>query len=68
MAAQGETLGILHVHSNPPANDSGTDEPIRSLSLSKRQLATAVAEQVGLALANSSYPRKRCEFSFAIRL
>jgi len=51
MAAQGETLGILHVHSNP-LNDSGMDEPVRPLSLSKRQLATAVAEQVGLALAN----------------
>ena len=51
MAAQGETLGILHVHSNP-VNDSGLDEPLRPLPLSRRQLATAVAEQVGLALAN----------------
>jgi len=51
MAAQGDTLGILHIHSNP-ASDSETNEAIRPLSLSKRQLATAVAEQVGLALAN----------------
>ncbi|HLZ14051.1 MAG TPA: diguanylate cyclase [Candidatus Acidoferrum sp.] len=51
MAAQGDTLGILHVHGNP-VSDSGSDEAIRPLSLSKRQLSTAVAEQVGLALAN----------------
>jgi len=51
MAAQGDTLGILHVHSNP-VTDAGSNEAIRPLSLSKRQLATAVAEQVGLALAN----------------
>jgi diguanylate cyclase (GGDEF)-like protein/PAS domain S-box-containing protein len=51
MAAQGETLGILHVHSNP-MNSPGRKEAIRPLSVSDRQLATAVAEQVGLALAN----------------
>ena len=51
MAAQGDTLGILHVHGNPVSTPE-TDALIRPLSLSKRQLATAVAEQVGLALAN----------------
>jgi diguanylate cyclase (GGDEF)-like protein len=51
MAAQGETLGILHVHSNP-VSPVGTKEVIRPLSDSKRQLATALAEQVGLAIAN----------------
>ncbi|PYU21536.1 MAG: hypothetical protein DMG30_17335 [Acidobacteria bacterium] len=51
MAAQGDSLGILHVHSNP-VRSSGSKEGLRPLSDSKRQLATAVAEQVGLALAN----------------
>jgi diguanylate cyclase (GGDEF)-like protein/PAS domain S-box-containing protein len=51
MTAQGDTLGILHVHSNP-VSSPGTKEGLRPLSDSKRQLATAVAEQVGLALAN----------------
>jgi len=51
MTAQGDILGILHVHSNP-VSPAGTKEGIRALSASKRQLATAVAEQVGLALAN----------------
>jgi diguanylate cyclase (GGDEF)-like protein/PAS domain S-box-containing protein len=51
MTAQGDILGILHIHSNP-VSSSGTKEGIRPLSTSKRQLATAVAEQVGLALAN----------------
>ena len=51
MAAQGDTLGILHVHSNP-VSPVETKEVIRPLSDSKRQLATAIAEQVGLALAN----------------
>jgi diguanylate cyclase (GGDEF)-like protein/PAS domain S-box-containing protein len=51
MTAQGDTLGILHIHSNPVSRE-GTKEGIRPLSTSKRQLATAVAEQVGLALAN----------------
>jgi len=51
MTAQGDTLGILHVHNNP-VSTAGTEEAIRPLSSSKRQLATAVAEQVGLALAN----------------
>ena len=51
MAAQGDTLGILHVHGNP-LSAAGTEEVARPLSISKRQLATAVAEQVGLALAN----------------
>jgi diguanylate cyclase (GGDEF)-like protein/PAS domain S-box-containing protein len=51
MTAQGDILGILHIHSNP-VSSSGTKEGIRLLSTSKRQLATAVAEQVGLALAN----------------
>jgi len=51
MTAQGDTLGILHVHSNP-VSTAGTEEVIRPLAASKRQLATAVAEQVGLALAN----------------
>jgi len=50
MAAQGDTLGILHVHSNPVS--SSTKEGLRPLTASKRELATAVAEQVGLALAN----------------
>ena len=53
MTAQGDTLGILHVHSNPVGvGPVGTKEVIRPLSASKRELATAVAEQVGLALAN----------------
>ena len=51
MTAQGDILGILHVHSNP-VSPAVTKEGIRPLSASKRQLATAVAEQVGLALAN----------------
>jgi diguanylate cyclase (GGDEF)-like protein/PAS domain S-box-containing protein len=51
MAAQGDTLGILHVHSNP-LSDAGADEAMTPVSVSKRQLATAVAEQVGLAIAN----------------
>ena len=51
MTAQGDTLGILHVHSNP-VSPTGTKEGLPPLSASKRQLATAVAEQVGLALAN----------------
>ena len=51
MAAQGDTLGILHVHSNP-VSSSETKEGLRPLTASKRELATAVAEQVGLALAN----------------
>ncbi len=51
MTAQGDILGILHVHSNP-VSPAVTKEGIRPLPASKRQLATAVAEQVGLALAN----------------
>src|SRR6266403_2187503 len=41
----------IYVHSNP-VSPVETKEVIRPLSDSKRQLATAVAEQVGLALAN----------------
>jgi len=51
MVALGDTLGILHVHSNP-VNLPGAMKAIHPLSVSKRQLVTAVAEQVGLALAN----------------
>jgi diguanylate cyclase (GGDEF)-like protein len=51
MTAQGDILGILHIHSNP-VTPADTKEGIRPLSTSKRQLATAIAEQVGLALAN----------------
>src|SRR5438445_11654887 len=51
MAAQGDTLGILHVHSNP-VSSSETKEGLRPLTASKRELATAVADQVGVPLAN----------------
>ncbi|MEA5619633.1 PAS domain S-box protein [Cronbergia sp. UHCC 0137] len=42
MIAQGETLGMFHIMSNNP----------KALSETKEQIARALAEQVGLALAN----------------
>src|SRR5579862_2881134 len=51
MLAQGESLGILHLHwkTNTPTRPDGTPEQIK---VSKLQLASAVGEHVGLALAN----------------
>ncbi len=51
MMAQGDALGILHIQGFPSGNGqagSGQD----SLTASKQQLAFALAEQIGLALAN----------------
>ncbi|HEV2348660.1 MAG TPA: diguanylate cyclase [Terriglobia bacterium] len=51
MLAQGESLGILHLHwrTITPTRPHGTPEQIK---LSRLQLASAVGEHVGLALAN----------------
>ena len=51
MTAQGDTLGIFHIHSNP-RDAAATKQTIQPLSASKQHLALTVAEQVGLALAN----------------
>jgi diguanylate cyclase (GGDEF)-like protein/PAS domain S-box-containing protein len=51
MAAQGDTLGILHVQYNRSQSAKGT-EAFESLQQSQQRLATAVAGQVGLALAS----------------
>lgn len=51
MTAQGDTLGIFHIHSNP-GSAAATRQPAQPLSASKQHLALTVAEQVGLALAN----------------
>jgi diguanylate cyclase (GGDEF)-like protein len=48
MMAQGETLGLLYLAARPAATGSVTLQ----LSESKQQLATAVAEQIALALSN----------------
>jgi diguanylate cyclase (GGDEF)-like protein/PAS domain S-box-containing protein len=48
MLAQGETLGILHVHGRPPDGDDR--EP--TLAAQRQQLAVTVAEQLALAIAN----------------
>lgn len=47
MIAQGETLGLLHLQARP-----GEDGLTAPLSTAKEQLATAVAEQIALALSN----------------
>jgi diguanylate cyclase (GGDEF)-like protein len=51
MIAQGETLGILHIRSNPWGGSELPDQPIRTAE-SKWQLALTVSEHIGLALAN----------------
>ena len=51
MAAQGETLGILHVQYNRSQSAKGT-EAFESLQQSQQRLAIAVAGQVGLSLAS----------------
>jgi diguanylate cyclase (GGDEF)-like protein/PAS domain S-box-containing protein len=51
MAAQGETLGILHVQYNRSQSAKGT-EAFESLQQSQQRLAVAVAGQVGLSLAS----------------
>jgi diguanylate cyclase (GGDEF)-like protein len=51
MIAQGETLGILHIRSNPWGGSESPDQPIRTAE-SKWQLALTVSEHIGLALAN----------------
>lgn len=51
MIAQGETLGILHIRSNPWGDNGVADQPLRTAE-SKWQLALTVSEHIGLALAN----------------
>jgi GAF domain-containing protein len=51
MTAQGDTLGILHIHSNP-GSAAAAKQPMQPLSASRQHLALTVAEHVGLALAN----------------
>jgi len=51
MAAQGETLGILHVQYNRSQSAKGT-EAFETLQQSQERLAVAVAGQVGLSLAS----------------
>ncbi len=51
MIAQGETLGILHIRSNPWGASESPDQPSRTAE-SKWQLALTVSENIGLALAN----------------
>ena len=51
MAAQGQTLGILHVQYNRSQSAKGT-EAFESLQQSQQRLAIAVAGQVGLSLAS----------------
>ena len=48
LTAQSETLGLLHIESQPQSQISGTAISIDS----KERLATAMAEQIALALAN----------------
>lgn len=48
MMAQGETLGLVYLKARPAAADGVTTQ----LSEAKQQLATAVAEQIALALSN----------------
>jgi diguanylate cyclase (GGDEF)-like protein len=47
MMAQGETLGLLHLKARPSMAGE-----VEALSTAKEQLATAVAEQIALALSN----------------
>lgn len=51
MIAQGETLGILHIRSNPWGASKLLEQPIIAVE-SKWQLALTVSEHIGLALAN----------------
>ena len=51
MAAQGDTLGILHVQYNRSQSAKGT-EAFESLQQSQQRLAIAVAGHVGLSLAS----------------
>jgi diguanylate cyclase (GGDEF)-like protein/PAS domain S-box-containing protein len=51
MTAQGDTLGILHIHSNS-GGAAAAKQPMQPLSASRQHLALTVAEHVGLALAN----------------
>ncbi len=50
--AQGEALGILHLQSRDVPYSLEDSAPLESLKAAKKELATAVAEHVGLALAN----------------
>lgn len=51
MIAQGETLGILHIRSNPWGASKLLEQPVIAVE-SKWQLALTVSEHIGLALAN----------------
>jgi diguanylate cyclase (GGDEF)-like protein len=51
MMAQGETIGVLHLQSNPNGQTSTLTRK-ESLSASKQQLARMVAKQIALPLAN----------------
>ncbi len=51
MIAQGETLGILHIRSNPWGASKLLEKPVIAVE-SKWQLALTVSEHIGLALAN----------------
>jgi diguanylate cyclase (GGDEF)-like protein/PAS domain S-box-containing protein len=51
MTAQGDTLGILHIHSNS-GDAEAAKQPMQPLSATRQHLALTVAEHVGLALAN----------------
>ena len=63
MAAQGETLGILHVQYNRSQSAKGT-EAFESLQQSQQRLAIAVAGQVGLSLASLRLRESLREQSF----
>ncbi len=52
MAAQGETLGILHVRLHPAGREHEPGAPLSPLMEAKQSLALTVSENIALALAN----------------
>ena len=52
MAAQGETLGILHVRLHPAGRESEPGEALSPLMEAKQHLALTVSENIALALSN----------------
>jgi diguanylate cyclase (GGDEF)-like protein len=52
MMAQGEALGILHFQSRDESHGQEASVTLEALKAAKKEMAIAVAEQIGLALAN----------------
>jgi diguanylate cyclase (GGDEF)-like protein len=52
LAAQGETLGILHVRLHPAGREHDPGDPLSPLMEAKQRLALTVSGNIALALAN----------------